>query len=120
MRLLVAAALALAMSFPALAAPSCQFVLSDVMAQLDAQKIKFEVLKEDRKVEFLAALAEAVALKTGTAPDMSSVTDVLIAEMDGQLFFGLVIGGCLTSPQPLAAYLPAEKLSGWTPIGIFA
>ena len=121
MRLLAAAALALAMSFPAVAGPACQFVLPETTTQLDAQGIKYQVLDAEKRAEFLSALAAAVALKTGgPEPDLSKVTDVLLAVLEGELFFGLVIDRCLTAPQPLAAFLPPEQRSGWTPVGIFA
>ena len=112
MRLLAAAALALAMSFPAVAGPSCQFILPDATAQLDAQGLKYHVLDAEERAAFIQLLPEDIA---------SKVTDVLLAELEGQMFFGLVINGCLTPPQPLAMLTPAVgHLSGNTAYGTFA
>lgn len=112
MRLFAAAALALAMSFPAVAGPACQFVLSDTTAQLDEQKITYRVLNAEERATFLLLLPPDIA---------PQVTDVLIAILDGEVFFGLVIDGCLTPPQPLALLQPAVgHLSGKTMYGIYA
>lgn len=112
MRLFAVAALALAMSFPAVAGPACQFVLPDATAQLDAQKITYKVLTAEERASFVLLLPEDIAAK---------VTDVLLALLDGEMFFGLVIDGCLTPPQPLAMLQPAVgHLSGKTMYGTFA
>ena len=94
MRFVIAAALALAMSFPAVASPTCQFLLPETTAALDAKGITYQVLDADERAQFVLLLPEDIAPK---------VTDVLLAMLDGQLFFGLVIDGCLTAPQPLAS-----------------
>ena len=112
MRLFAAAALALAMSFPAVAGPACQFILPDATAQLDAQGIQYHVLDAEERAAFILLLPEDIAPK---------VTDVLLAVLDGEKYFGLVIDGCLTPPQPLALLQPAvEHLSGNTIYGTFA
>lgn len=93
-------------------APVCQFILPDATAQLDAQGITYHVLDADERAQFVLLLPEDIA---------SKVTDVLLALLDGQLFFGLVIDGCLTPPQPLALLQPTVgHLSGKTVYGTFA
>ena len=112
MRFVIAAALALAMSFPAVAGPACQFLLPETTALLDAKGITYQVLDADERAQFVLLLPEDIAPK---------VTDVLLAMLDGQLFFGLVIDGCLTPPQPLAMLQPTVgHLSGKTLYGTFA
>lgn len=115
MRYVLAAVLALAMSFPAFA-QVCQFVLPDAVAQLEAQKLPFAVLDAAGRADFLERLA-ASADEKGLKHDFSTVTDVLIAELDGELFFGLVRDGCLSPPLPLADFLPPQQISGITPSG---
>jgi hypothetical protein len=119
MRLLAAAALALAMTFPAIAGPACMFVLPETEVQLKEQGIKYSVLSEEKRALFLADLAAAAEAK-GMVHDLTTVTDVLLAIMDGNIYFGLVRDGCLSPPLPLADFLPTDKLSGWTPVGVFA
>ena len=116
MRFILAAMLALAMSFPALAQPVCQFVLPDAVAQLEAQKIPFVVLDADQRADFLKRLA-ASADEKGIKHDLTTVTDVLVAELDGEMFFGLVRDGCLSPPVPMADFLPDQQISGITPSG---
>ena len=93
-------------------APTCQFILPDATAQLDAQGITYHVLDAEERASFLLLLPEDIAPK---------VTDVLLALLEGKLFFGLVIDGCLSPPQPLAMLTPAVgHLSGKTMYGTFA
>lgn len=93
-------------------APVCQFILPDTTALLDAKGITYQVLDAEERAQFVLLLPEAIAPK---------VTDVLLAMLDGQLFFGLVIDGCLTPPQPLALLQPTVgHLSGKTMYGTFA
>lgn len=119
---LAAAALVVALSFPAYAAPAaCQFTLPDTVNALNEQGVKYMILEDDARAMFLADLATAYEAKTGQKPaDMSGVTNVLIAILDKEVFFGLEVDGCLTGPAPLADYLPPEKRSGLTPVGTFA
>ena len=120
---LAAAALVALLSFPipAYAAPACSFTLPDTVNTLNEQGIKYMILEDDARAMFLADLAIAFEEKTGEKPsDMSVVTNVLLAVLENEVFFGLEIDGCLTGPDPLADYLPPEKRSGLTPVGTFA
>ena len=114
------AAIMLSVASPAVAGASCQFELAPTVEKLTADGTKFMVLDGDLLATFVADLEEAVLAETGVAPDLSTVTGVLIATLQGEVFFGLVMDGCLTQPMPLARFLPQEKRSGWTPVGVFA
>lgn len=119
--LLVAAfAVACALSFPALAAPVCQFTLVDVEATLDKQGVQFIVLEPEERALFLASLESAVEDKTHQDFAMPPVTNVILAVIKDELYFGLEINGCITPPEPIGYYLPDVKRSGKTPFGIFA
>lgn len=91
---------------PAFSAQACQFTMATALPDLDAQKIAYTVLDEADRIVFLAAIEAA------TGQSLSMVTNVLIADIEGQMFFGLEIDGCLLPPQPVAAFLPDEQLSG--------
>lgn len=122
MRLALVFAFLLGLAFPAFAAPACQFTLPDTVNSLNTQGVKYMILDDEQKAMFLADLAVAYETKTGQkAAAMTDVTNVLLAILNNEVFFGFEMDtGCLTAPAPLADYLPPEKRSGYTPVGTFA
>ena len=105
-------------------AAECQFTLPAAVASLEAAGTHFSVLDESQRLQFLKDLAAAAEAKTGKpSADLSlKVSNVLVAVLQGEVFFGLemIEDRCLLPPAPLADYLPAEKRSGYTPVGVFA
>lgn len=105
-------------------AAECQFTLKAAVTGLEAAGTHFSVLDEAQRLQFLKDLEAASEAKTGKpSADLSlKVSNVLVAVLQGEVFFGLemIADGCLLPPAPLADYLPAEKRSAYTPVGVFA
>tara|TARA_R110000822_G_scaffold27790_3_gene82680 strand:+ start:3585 stop:3977 length:393 start_codon:yes stop_codon:yes gene_type:complete len=119
------AAIMLSVASPAIAGASCQFELAPTVEMLEADKdSKFLVLDSSTPelLElFVTDLEASILAKTGKVVDLSDVVAVLLADISGEVFFGLVNAeGCLTVPMPLSQFFPEEKRSGWTPVGTFA
>jgi len=87
----------------------CEAPLSDLtetVAELKVKAVTFKVLTVEERVIFIAKLRVAYRTKMGReAVYLARVTDVLLAIINGKLFFGLVMDGCLSAPATLDSYL---------------
>lgn len=95
------------------AEPTCQFNLTDARLGLMASETPHAVLPWNERNHFVAMLESA------TGFNFPEITNVLLAQLQGGVFYGLEIGGCLTPPAPLFL-MPQAKRSGATAVGVFA
>lgn len=93
--------------------PACQFNLLDAKLGLMASETPHVLLVWNDRDHFVAMLESAFGF------NFPEVTNVLIAQLQGGVYYGLEIGGCLTPPALLGP-LPAMRQSGATPAGVFA
>lgn len=91
----------------------CRFTLADTVVGLMAQNVRHGLLTPNGRDHFIAGLESSLGIQF---PD---VTNVLVAELEAGIFYGLEIGGCLMPPQPLFLRTPPRR-SGATPAGVFA
>lgn len=92
---------------------ACQFNLTDAKLGLMASETPHAVLPWNERDHFVAMLESA------TGFNFPEITNVLVAQLQGGVFYGLEIGGCLTPPAPLFL-MPQAKRSGATAVGVFA
>ena len=87
--------------------------LSDVVAILDKQGVKYVLVEAEKVQDFVDKIAEPILNQ-----EIEGVTNVLIADMSGTMVFGLEVGGCVLGPVPVpgVSTLPAKK-SGRMPDG---
>ena len=95
------------------AEPACQFNLTDARLGLMAAETPHVVLPWNQRDHFVAMLESA------TGFNFPEITNVLIAQLQGGVFYGLEMGGCLTAPALLAT-TERVRQSGATPAGVFA
>ena len=112
-RLLILAGLLAAFVSPAAAQDAACASLSDVTGLLDEQGTKYVMLPDEEVQGFVDDVAEPIV-----GGEFDGVTNVLIADLSGQIVFGLEIGGCLLGPVavPGVTTLPAQ-MSGKMPDG---
>lgn len=84
---------------------ACQFNLTDAKLGLLAAETPHAVLPWNERDHFVAMLESA------TGFNFPEITNVLLAQLQGGVFYGLEIGGCLTPPAPLFL-MPQAKRSG--------
>ena len=92
---------------------ACQFNLTDARLGLMAAEVPHVVLPWNQRDHFVAMLESA------TGFNFPEITNVLIAQLQGGVFYGLEIRGCLTAPTMLSSPKDGRR-SGATPVGVFA
>lgn len=95
------------------AEPACQFNLTDAKLGLMASETPHVLLVWNDRDHFVAMLESAFGI------NLPEITNVLIAQLQGGVYYGLEIRGCLTAPALLSA-MPTVRQSGATPVGVFA
>lgn len=114
LRSIAVAALAVALTFaPAKAQEMC-FDLAATIVQLSNDGSHYAVLDGSDKDAFVSDLAAAYGAKTGsTAEIVPGVTHVLLANMGGLVYFGVVIDGCLTAPALVTDFVLPDAVGKW-------
>ena len=92
---------------------ACQFNLTDAKLGLLVAETPHVVLPWNERDHFVAMLESA------TGFNFPEITNVLVAQLQGGVFYGLEIRGCLTPPT-LLSVLPTVRQSGATAVGVFA
>lgn len=115
LRSIAVAALAVALTFaPAKAQEMC-FDLAATIANLSNQGDHYAVLDGADKDAFIADLMAAFEARTGKDAEIApGITHVLLANLGGLVYFGLVIDGCLTTPALVTDFVMPEAVGNWT------
>lgn len=117
MKTLLAASAALALSAcalaPAHAAGGTCPTMQDVIGVLEADNTRYVVVDADKVQKFVDEVAEPVL-----GHEVEGVTNVLLANLNGVMVFGLEIDGCFSNPYRLPVPAPAaQRQSGRSPDG---
>ena len=115
LRFIAVAALAVALSFaPARAQEMC-FDLAATILKMSNEGTQYAVLDGGDKDAFITDMMASYEAKTGHAAEVvPGITHVLLANMGGQVYFGIVVNGCLTSPALLTDFVLPEAVGKWT------